>query len=127
MMPENKADRRQRSGQVLLPVILVVIILIPLGYSVVGRIVAPGAEAAETFLERPDAKHERCVKETEYMRYHHWELLREVRKEVVRYGKRSEIGLARCVDCHTSRERFCNRCHEAVSLYPDCFGCHYYP
>ena len=21
----------------------------------------------------------------------------------------------------------CNRCHQAVSLQPDCFGCHYYP
>ena len=61
------------------------------------------------------------------MRRHHWELLRGVREEIVRYGKRGEIGLDRCRECHTSRERFCNVCHDAVSLTPDCFDCHYYP
>jgi len=63
----------------------------------------------------------------EYMPYHHWTLLREVRNEVVRDGVRGEISLDRCRGCHPGRERFCNRCHEAVSLAPDCFGCHYYP
>jgi hypothetical protein len=80
------------------------------------------------FLERPDPKYDRCLKETRYMRYHHWELLRGIREDIVRYGQREEdIGLYRCRECHTSRERFCNRCHDAVSLTPDCFDCHYYP
>ena len=47
--------------------------------------------------------------------------------QVVRYGIRGEIGLKKCKECHTSRERFCTKCHEAVSLTPDCYGCHYYP
>ncbi|MFC2085001.1 cytochrome C, partial [Bacteroidota bacterium] len=68
-----------------------------------------------------------CVRETEYMRHHHWELLRTIREEVVRYGKRGEINLKKCQECHTSRERFCNKCHDAVSMKPDCYGCHYYP
>ena len=38
-----------------------------------------------------------------------------------------QITFHECTKCHTSRVRFCNRCHEAVNLYPDCFGCHYYP
>ena len=61
------------------------------------------------------------------MRFHHWELLRLTREEVVRYGIRGDVGLNRCGECHTSRERFCDRCHEATSLHPDCWGCHYYP
>jgi hypothetical protein len=61
------------------------------------------------------------------MRIHHWEDLRRIRENVVRYGNRSEEGLARCKDCHTYRDRFCDRCHGAVSLTPDCFDCHYYP
>jgi hypothetical protein len=103
------------------------LILIPLGHSIVGSVVRQSSETPEVFLERPDAKYERCVKETSYMRFHHWELLRGIREEVVRYGKRGEIGLDKCKDCHTSKERFCNQCHNAVSLTPDCFGCHYYP
>jgi hypothetical protein len=101
--------------------------LLPLGYSVVSSLFAQEPTMPEVFLERPDPKHENCVKETTYMRFHHWELLREIRKEVVRYGKRGDLGLKKCSECHTSRERFCNQCHDAVSLHPDCFGCHYYP
>jgi [DsrC]-trisulfide reductase subunit J len=112
---------------VFIVVILVVIILIPFVYSIVKSIFMPGIPESGLFLERPDEKYENCIRETEYMRYHHWELLREVREEVVRYGKRGDISLDRCRECHTSKERFCNKCHDAVSLVPDCFGCHYYP
>jgi len=105
----------------------VLIILLPLAISIVSSFIGREAAASPGFLERPDAKHKSCVRETTYMRYHHWELLREIREEVVRYGKRGEIGLNKCKECHTSRERFCNQCHNAVSLFPDCFDCHYYP
>ena len=117
----------QSSRSALFVAIPIVVILIPLGYSVVSSLFAPGAEAAQRFLEKPDPKHESCVRDTTYMRFHHWELLRAIREEVVRYGIRGEIGLKTCKKCHTSRERFCNQCHNAVSLYPDCYGCHYYP
>ncbi|MHC4942061.1 MAG: hypothetical protein ACYTG7_03490 [Planctomycetota bacterium] len=127
MIPEIKAHNRFESGQALLASVLVVIILIPIGYSIVHGILPKGVDSAELFLERPDPKYEKCVKDTEYMRYHHWELLRGIREEIVRYGIRGEIGLYGCRDCHTSREGFCNKCHDAVSLTPDCFDCHYYP
>jgi hypothetical protein len=117
---ENKATLIK----ILIPVI---IILIPFVYSFVSFVVAKATETPPPLLERPDAQYKDCVKDTDYMRYHHWELLRAVREEVVRYGKRGEIGLNRCRDCHTSRERFCDKCHHAVSLTPDCFGCHNYP
>ena len=107
--------------------ILVIIILIPIGYSIVSHVSAQDRQRSQPFLEKPHPKYRKCVKETEYMRYHHWELLTAIREEVVRYGKRGDVGLDKCRTCHTSRERFCNQCHNATSLYPDCFGCHYYP
>jgi len=117
-----------RRGQALLSGLLLLVILLPIGYYAVDRVVAPApAGASEVFLERPAPENERCVRDTRYMRHHHWELLREVRKEVVRYGKRGDISLNNCRDCHTNREKFCNVCHDAVSMTPDCFGCHYYP
>lgn len=127
MTPNKAANSRPGRGRVLLAVVIVLIILIPLGYSIASRIIPKGVEVPEVFLERPDAKYDRCIRETEYMRYHHWELLRGVREEIVRYGKRGDIELNTCRECHTSRERFCNACHDAVSLTPDCFECHYYP
>ena len=121
--PDSRSPGRLR---VLLAMVLVVIILSPFGFSVISR-VATSTDQTELFLERPDPEHENCVRETEYMRYHHWELLGKIREDVVRYGQREDAGLRGCRDCHTSRERFCDRCHDAASVWPDCFGCHYYP
>ncbi|MHC4860169.1 MAG: hypothetical protein ACYTDY_08775 [Planctomycetota bacterium] len=101
--------------------------LIPLAYSLVSLVFAEGAADGQPLLEMPDAKYAKCVRDTTYMRYHHWELLRAIREEVVRYGRRGEVGLHNCKECHTSKAKFCNRCHFAVSLNPDCFECHYYP
>jgi quinone-modifying oxidoreductase, subunit QmoC len=115
------------AGQVLLTVALVLIILFPLLYSAVCRIIPPDAGLPEVFLEKAETDRAGCVIDTEVMRFRHWEFLRKIRKEVVRYGKRGETGLFMCRDCHKSRERFCDRCHEAATVKPDCFGCHYYP
>jgi len=123
-MPQTPQRSRSRTLLVAVPV---VVILSPLLYSVVSPIFARDAPAAPEFLEPLDPQYKRCVRDTAYMRFHHWELLKEIREEVVRYGIRGEVGLNACKECHTSRERFCDQCHEAVSLSPDCWGCHYYP
>ena len=112
---------------IVLALFLALIILIPLGYSVVSYVFAQNNQTAEPFLEMPDPQYTDCIKDTEYMRYHHWELLRKTREEIVRYGIRGDVGLKKCGECHTSRERFCQKCHDAVSMKPDCYGCHYYP
>jgi hypothetical protein len=104
-----------------------VIILFPLVYSIAGYVFGQGDSAPRPFLAGPATEYENCVRETAYMRFHHWELLREIREEYVRHGIRGEIRLDRCRECHPNRERFCNECHDAVSLKPDCWGCHYYP
>jgi hypothetical protein len=122
----SESPQRSLRGAFLL-VLPLVILLVPMGYSVVTALFAQSPPAAEGFLERPDPEHENCVRDTAYMRFHHWELLRQIREDVVRYGIRGDAGLIRCGECHKSRERFCDRCHEATSLRPDCWGCHYYP
>ncbi len=126
-MPQQASSSAPKGGRGVLTVIIILIILVPFAYSVVSRVVAKGPDRAQVFLERPAPEHKECVRETEYMRYHHWELLRSTREQVVRYGIRGELGLKQCRECHTSRERFCDQCHNATSLTPDCWGCHYYP
>jgi hypothetical protein len=107
--------------------IAIIAMVIPLGYSLADRFLRDVSAVPAPFLERPAAKYEKCVRDTEYMRFHHMELLRQIREEVIREGRRGQIGLNTCRECHTNRSTFCNRCHEAVSLNVDCFGCHYYP
>ena len=103
----------------------VVIILAPFAYSLVRPVVARGSAPGDVFIELPDEGE--CVRDTEYMRFHHMDLLRETREDVIRQGVRGDITLSGCRDCHTYRGEFCNKCHEAVTLSVDCFGCHYYP
>ena len=129
-MKGNTVNRPTEKGQARWVIIVAVLVFVPLAFSVALHISPDSTESSvssESFLEMPDPQYEDCVRETYYMRHQHWVLLRSVREEVVRYGKRGDIGLSKCSECHTSRERFCDRCHEAASLTPDCFGCHYYP
>jgi len=124
-MTANNASETPKSRRWMLWLALLVI-LIPVIYSLVTS-AAPVAAETGPFLQMPAPEHKECVRDTDYMRLHHWELLRQIREEVVRYGVRGDINLATCRGCHTNRDGFCNRCHDAVNMNPDCFGCHYYP
>jgi hypothetical protein len=105
-------------------VILALIILLPIGFYAIRDAFS---QNTEPFLEMPDPKYKECVRDTEYMRFNHWVLLKELREEVVREGKKADVALSDCRDCHTNRERFCNECHNIANVSLDCFGCHNYP
>jgi hypothetical protein len=107
------------------------IMVLPIGYSLVSPVVSRSAEDSSPFLDLPEGQ---CVEETTYMRYHHMELLKETREKAVRQGDRGTVGingreitLNNCMECHESRERFCSQCHQAVNLQLNCFRCHYDP
>jgi hypothetical protein len=118
-----KIEEVLSNNKKLVVAIPVAIILLPLALSLVLGVCAQGPKP---FLEI-DKKHDKCVRDTKYMRFRHMHLLKEVRDDVVREGKNSDIELDNCKKCHPRRERFCNRCHDAVNLNPDCFVCHHYP
>ena len=119
-MKLNTALYNKRLGGVV--VVLLVLMLIPLGFSV-----ARGDQMPDVFLELPEPDSARCVRETEYMRFHHMDLLKQIREEFIRDGIRGNVSLKNCRSCHPSRARFCDKCHQAASVILDCFGCHYYP
>lgn len=122
-MKNNNTSRKQ----ILMVVAAIMLVAWPLGYSIV--VYAAGSEHADssTFLEMPDAQYTDCVRDTVYMRTHHMDLLKELRDAGVRGGARRKLSISDCTRCHNSRARFCDRCHHAVNLTPDCFECHYYP
>ena len=122
--PAARNESRKSSWKIWLPI---AVILLPLAYSLVSFVTAGGKPSGQPVLERPAPQYEQCVRDTEYMRYHHWELLNAVREDFVRHGQRGDIRFSRCRECHPNREGFCNQCHNQVNLQPDCFGCHYYP
>ncbi|MHC4777971.1 MAG: hypothetical protein ACYTFG_05255 [Planctomycetota bacterium] len=111
----------------LIVAVTVVVIVLPLCYSVVAFALSKGTQSSTPFLELPDAKNGKCILDARTMRFTHWHVLYEARDEAMREGKEPKVTFKKCAGCHTSREKFCDKCHNVVNFYPDCFGCHYYP
>ncbi len=113
-------------------VIFVILVTYPIWYNA-----ASGKAEYVPDLVYP-AEATECVKSTEYMRASHMDLLDEWRDEVVREGDRIFVaanGVAydkslvnTCMDCHTSKEDFCDRCHNYMAVgTPLCWECHVAP
>jgi hypothetical protein len=68
------------------------------------------------------------------MRADHMQLLDLWRHSVVREGKRiyvnpdgKEYNMSlsnTCLDCHSNKAEFCDRCHNYASVRPYCWDCH---
>jgi len=82
-------------------------------------------------------KEKRCLEPTAYMIAHHMELLNDWRDVVVRRGDRiyvasdgKQYGMSltgTCLNCHSNKEQFCDRCHNYEDVKPTCFSCHVDP
>ena len=75
-----------------------------------------------------------CVMPTAYMKAEHMQLLDVWRHNVVRNGERAfvnaegqlfDMSLSNtCLDCHSNKAQFCDRCHDYASVRPYCWDCH---
>lgn len=75
-----------------------------------------------------------CVMSTEYMRANHMQVLDLWRHEVVRNaehvfvnpdGKDFDMSLSNtCLDCHSNKAQFCDKCHNYTAVTPYCWDCH---
>ena len=78
-----------------------------------------------------------CVEETGFMRTNHMKLLDQWRHQVVRDGQRyytAKDGQTyykslqiTCMDCHSNKANFCDRCHDYIEIAPRCWDCHIAP
>lgn len=124
-MKLSTALNRENRGVVA--TVLVILILLPLGASIVGFAFGGREEFPQVFLEKADPQWESCVKEAEWMRFRHMDFLKEIREDVIRKGIKGGVTLSGCGDCHLNRVEFCDKCHKAANVILDCFGCHFYP
>lgn len=84
-----------------------------------------------------DLGYTECVKPLAEIKSSHMVLLNEWRDEVIREGKREKVEAGGklyekslqngCMVCHTSKEKFCDTCHQYASVYPYCWDCHVEP
>jgi hypothetical protein len=113
--------------------VLVVIVTLPFWLRAVGGVEA-GAAAPELEIV---TEAEQCVEATAYMRALHMDLLNSWRDDVVRGNDRYhqapdgtvyEKSLSRtCMDCHSNKSKFCDRCHDYAAVNPYCWDCHVEP
>lgn len=114
-------------------VIFVVLMTSPLWYNALTA-----APAEVPTLDQPPNGSKECVEPRDYMRAYHMDLLNEWRDDVVRDGKRDyastangrtfDMSLTRtCLDCHSNKVEFCDRCHTYMAVDPYCWDCHVEP
>jgi len=82
-----------------------------------------------------DAKE--CVLPLNDIRSTHMQLLNQWRDDVIRRGDREYFEVSgekyqkslmnTCMACHTSKQKFCDTCHEYTSVKPYCWDCHIAP
>ena len=113
--------------------VFVVLAGLPLWYNV-----ALGNSTERPQLELPNRQeHPNCVAPAEEMRSSHMGMLNDWRSAVVRDGERIytafdgtkyNMSLSQtCLDCHSSKEKFCDRCHDYLGVKPYCWDCHNAP
>jgi len=122
-------------GKIILGLIIFLVLMtFPIWYNFLN-----GVKAFEepVILTANTPGKDKCVRDTEYMREHHMDLLNEWRQLVVReddrftqdaYGNKIERSLSNtCMDCHSNKEDFCDRCHNYMAVSPYCWDCHVTP
>lgn len=78
-----------------------------------------------------------CVESKEVMKTEHMKMLNDWRDSVVRDGKRlykatdgKEYAMSlqnTCMQCHSNKTQFCDKCHNYVGAKPYCWDCHIVP
>ena len=92
------------------------------------------APAPEVVLTEKAKAAKQCVMPTDFMKTEHMQLLDLWRLKVVRglerefvnpEGKAFDMSLSNtCLDCHSNKAEFCDRCHNYASVRPYCWDCH---
>ncbi|MBU0520384.1 sulfate reduction electron transfer complex DsrMKJOP subunit DsrJ [bacterium] len=122
-------------GKIVLGLIVFLVIMtFPMWYNFINGVV-PFEDAVVQTANTPGK--DKCVRAADYMRTQHMDLLNEWRQEVVRngdrytedaYGNKIEKSLSNtCMDCHSNKEEFCDRCHNYMAVAPYCWDCHVLP
>jgi hypothetical protein len=110
-------------------VVFLIIVLFPFWYNR-GKAVPP----PEVKLTDKAKAAKECVLSKEYMTAEHMQILDLWRETVVRDGNRiytnpkgKEFVMSlsnTCLDCHSNKADFCDKCHNYASVRPYCWDCH---
>lgn len=116
-------------------VILVIIVTLPFTMGIGKTYVQPKPSIDTPEIQKMEKK--QCIESKEYMREMHIKLLYSWKDYATREGKRVYIASDgkqynislqnTCMKCHSNKEKFCDECHNYVSVKPYCWDCHIEP
>jgi hypothetical protein len=121
------------NGRIIIAGLVIFLILLtsPIWYS--------AASGKISYVPEPEivTGEEQCIEDVQYMRDNHMEMLEEWRERVVREGERTYVAsdnqnydmslTGTCLDCHSNKTEFCDRCHDYTGVSPNCWNCHIVP
>lgn len=118
-------------GRIILGLVIFVgLMTFPFWYNAGNARQLPNPEKPKNYKE--------CVEPTQFMRTTHMQLLNSWRDDIVResgarkgttangthYTRSLQNG---CMECHTSKKKFCDECHTYAAVKPYCWDCHIQP
>ena len=124
-------------GSALPGLIIAVFLALVLGPILYNFAIGDAREVPELKI-LPDAG-PNCIEDKVWMKENHMQLLMDWRDTVVREGNRMyrstafpdmEINMSltsECLNCHSNKSEFCDRCHNYLKVKPYCWDCHIVP
>lgn len=116
-------------------IIFLVLMTSPVWYNLISGSPVGSPETVIATANEPGR--DQCVMPVDYMRTDHMDLLNQWRDLVVREGervhkahtgKKFNMSLTNtCMDCHSNKDTFCDRCHNFAGVDPYCWTCHIEP
>jgi hypothetical protein len=120
--------------------VFLILILLPLVPNLGKTIPPPQRQLDTPVIKKLAEKDRKCIMPTDWMRANHMQMLIDWRDNVVRTnekgapngrymetpdGRKFLASLTNtCMDCHSNKAEFCDRCHNYVAVAPNCWGCH---
>jgi hypothetical protein len=116
-------------------VTFLIVVTFPFWYGAIKSTPPPVLSMETPVIDKLQNK--KCVEDKTFMRADHMKMLKAWRDEVVREGKREYTAkdgrkfekslTGTCLQCHSNKEQFCDRCHNYVGAKPTCYNCHVIP
>lgn len=116
-------------------VIFVAIVTFPFIYNVGKADTVPEPKLDTPVINQMTVK--QCIEPKQVMRAEHMQILNNWRDSVVRSGnriytasdgKQYSMSLQNtCLNCHSNKKEFCDKCHNYMAVKPYCFDCHLEP
>jgi hypothetical protein len=121
---------QQHAGKIIIGILIFLGLMVsPYIYNATTSPAAPKLEVG--------TQEKQCVESTPYMKANHMKMLDTWRDQVVREGKRIYVSSTgkeyvmslqnTCMKCHTTKTKFCDRCHDYLDVSPNCWDCHIPP